>query len=340
MVMRINRSLLNWGVFLVALGGVPLAVEQGWLTSDVVGDLLKVWPLILVGIGLGLMLRWTILAWLGGAIVAATFGIIFGALAAAAPDDGLSSWQGIVPAIALGACGSADGGQATADGDLASATSFAVDVRLSCARLDMSRGAGATWNASARHAGDVEPAIAGTPSELHLSQRGTDEVFVLGHEARTDWLVELPASATLSLAARLDATDGEIDLDGAPVADVAATLNASDLRLDLTDTSGPTPLGLDLALNASSVRLVLPAGSVSGQAKLNASSLDICLPQGAAARIGLTAVLASDDLSDAGLVRSGDAWQTEGYDAAPARVDLSITSTVSSVSIERPEVCA
>ena len=29
--MRINRSLFNWGVFLIALGGVPLAVDQGWI---------------------------------------------------------------------------------------------------------------------------------------------------------------------------------------------------------------------------------------------------------------------------------------------------------------------
>ena len=67
--MRINRSLLNWGVFLIALGGIPLSVDQGWLESDIASDLGQLWPLILVGIGLGLILRWTPLAWLGGALV-------------------------------------------------------------------------------------------------------------------------------------------------------------------------------------------------------------------------------------------------------------------------------
>ena len=52
--MRINRGLLNWGVFLIALGGIPLAVDQGWLDSDVARDLGQLWPLLLVGIGLGL----------------------------------------------------------------------------------------------------------------------------------------------------------------------------------------------------------------------------------------------------------------------------------------------
>ena len=73
--MRINRSFLNWGVFLIALGGIPLAVDQGWLESDIASDLGQLWPLILVGIGLGLILRWTPLSWFGGALVAATFGI-------------------------------------------------------------------------------------------------------------------------------------------------------------------------------------------------------------------------------------------------------------------------
>ena len=80
--MRVNRSLLNWGVFLIALGGVPLAVQQGWADTSIAGDLWRLWPLILVGIGLGLIMRWTPLAWFGGAIVAGTFGLIFGALIA------------------------------------------------------------------------------------------------------------------------------------------------------------------------------------------------------------------------------------------------------------------
>src|SRR4029079_7595365 len=111
--MRIDRSLLNWGVFLIALGGVPLAVQQGFAGSGVAGDLWRVWPLILVGIGLGLLLRWTPLAWLGGAIVAGTIGLIFGALVAGGitgisgacgklgPDAATSSQSGIASSDAF-----------------------------------------------------------------------------------------------------------------------------------------------------------------------------------------------------------------------------------------------
>ena len=41
-----------------------------------------------------------------------------------------------------------------------------------------------------------------------------------------------------------------------------------------------------------------------------------------------------------GLIKRGDSWQSDGFDTAATRVDLSITSTVSSLSVERPEVCS
>ncbi len=97
--MRINRSLLNWGVFLIALGGIPLAVDQGWIEADIARDLGQLWPLILVGIGLGLILRWTAFAWFGGALVAATFGTIFGAAVVALPDDDIANLQGDHPRV-------------------------------------------------------------------------------------------------------------------------------------------------------------------------------------------------------------------------------------------------
>jgi hypothetical protein len=72
---------------------------------------------------------------------------------------------------------------------------------------------------------------------------------------------------------------------------------------------------------------------------LNASSLTLCLPAAAQARFELESTLASDDFGGSGLTSIGDGWQTDGFDTAASRIDLSITSTVSSVSVDRPEVC-
>ena len=54
--MHVRRGFLGWGVFLILAGAVPLAVRAGYLDDDQVGRLWTLWPLILIGIGVGLIL--------------------------------------------------------------------------------------------------------------------------------------------------------------------------------------------------------------------------------------------------------------------------------------------
>ena len=328
--MRINRSLLNWGVFLIALGGVPLAVQQGWADASIAGDLWRLWPLILVGIGLGLILRWTPIAWLGGAIVAATFGLVFGALIAGG-ISGISS-----------ACVGPGSGQTvtTQDGEDTTSAVFLLDVELTCGDLQVERGSAASWSVTAEHAPDEPPSIESSAAELRIrGNRQTEDLFVFSQQTRNAWAVELPATATLSTGVTLNAADGSIDLGAGPVASVSSTFNASDIVIDLARATTPEPARIDLTLNASSGELRLPVGSIIGNVTLNASSLTLCIPSTAEARVELEATLSADDLADSGLAKSGDGWQTAGYATAATRIDLSLTSTVSSVSIERPEEC-
>ena len=92
--MHVRRGYLGWGVFLILAGAVPLAVRSGYLSDDQIGRLWSLWPLILVGIGVGLILSWTRFAFVGGLIVAATFGLMVGGL--------LSTGIGT---LSTGACG-------------------------------------------------------------------------------------------------------------------------------------------------------------------------------------------------------------------------------------------
>ncbi len=329
--MRINRSLLNWGVFLIALGGVPLAVQQGLADESIAGDLWRLWPLILVGIGLGLIMRWTPLAWVGGALVAGTFGLIFGALIAGGFSGISNTCIGV---------GNADT-VTTQDGDLASPTDFAVDLELSCGSLQLDRASDASWDVIATHDESEVPTIEGTQTDLRLRQaEGEGGFFALAQQVRDEWQVQVPATAALSLDATLNAADASVDLGTGPVATVSATLNASDADFDLGSVTTPQPARLGLTMNASSSSVVLPAGSLQGDITLNASSLELCIPEGAEARLRVDATLASDDLGSSGLIQDGDGWQTPGYPTAAIRIDLRITSTFSSLSVERPEVCS
>jgi hypothetical protein len=328
--MRINRSLLNWGVFLIALGGVPLAVQQGWADADIAADLWRVWPLILVGIGLGLILRWTPLAWLGGALVAGTFGLIFGAIVA-----------GGIQGVSIGCAGLGSGeSQTTSEDGPTSAASFSLELELSCGDLEVARAAGDTWSVVAEHGPDDSPAIAGTESGLTIDQGiGPDDFFAFTQQTRNDWTVGLPVEAALTVAMTLNAAAGTVDLGAGPVSAVDGTFNASDITLDLGAATTPTPASLGLTFNASSGRLTLPDAAVSGAMTLNASSLTICLPASAEARFELDSTLSSDDLGSSRLSEVDGGWETEGYGTASTRVDLAISSTVSSIDLERSEVC-
>jgi hypothetical protein len=137
----------------------------------------------------------------------------------------------------------------------------------------------------------------------------------------------------------LNAANGTLDLGEGPVAGIGSTFNASDITLDLGSATSPQPIDLGFTFNASSGRLLLPAGPVTGGMTLNASSLTICLPASTEARIELESTLSSDNLGNTGLSETGGGWQTSGYATAASRVDLSITSTVSTITLERPEVC-
>jgi hypothetical protein len=327
--MRINRSLLNWGVFLIALGGVPLAVQRGWAEASIAGDLWRLWPLILVGIGLGLVLRWTPVAWLGGAIVAATFGLVLGALVAGGVQ-GVSS-----------ACVGLGGGEvvSTQKSGPASGSTFDLSLELSCGEATVTRGAAGQWTLQAEHGPEEAPVVEASATGLSLRQASEDAFFVLSQQARSEWRVDLPSEPVLDVSMTLNAADGTLDLGAGPVARVSGTFNASDIGLDLGSMTTPQPANLSMTFNAASGQLSLPAGSITGSMTLNASSLEVCLPAEAEARFEVESTLASDDLSGSGLVQVGDGWQTPGFDTAPSHVDLSITSTVSSISLVRPEVC-
>lgn len=328
--MRINRSLLNWGVFLIALGGVPLAVQQGWADADIAGDLWRVWPLILVGIGLGLILRWTPAAWLGGAIVAGAFGLIFGALIAGGIQGVSSACIGL---------GSGESGTTSERGP-ATGPEFSLTVELSCGDLEVTRNVGAEWSITAEHGADDVPVIAGDATSLEVEQDGgTQDIFAFSQQTRADWAIGVPAEAALSAGVTLNAATGTIDLGGAPLASLGATFNASDVGIDLGTATTPQPASLGLTFNASSGRLALPSGSLTGSITLNASSLTMCLPQDAEARFELESTLSSDDFASAGLNNVGDGWQTDGFATAASRIDVSMSSTVSTITIERSEVC-
>jgi hypothetical protein len=83
--MRPNRTLLYTGAFLAAIGVALLAADVTPLATDALIGILRVWPLALVAIGVGIALRRTRLSVASGLLAAATPGLVLGVAMAATP---------------------------------------------------------------------------------------------------------------------------------------------------------------------------------------------------------------------------------------------------------------
>jgi len=55
--MRVRSGRLFWGLLLIPLGAIPLLVEANVIDGARLTDAWKLWPLVLVGIGLALLIR-------------------------------------------------------------------------------------------------------------------------------------------------------------------------------------------------------------------------------------------------------------------------------------------
>jgi hypothetical protein len=84
--MKVNRRFLNWGVFLVAAGGVVLVAQGNSVDSEAVAQALRLWPIAVIALGVGLLLRRTRLGLPAGVLAAAMPGLLLGGLVVAAPQ--------------------------------------------------------------------------------------------------------------------------------------------------------------------------------------------------------------------------------------------------------------
>jgi hypothetical protein len=318
---RLRRGFLNWGIFLVCLGAVPLAVQLNVIDRDAAASLLRLWPLILIGAGLGIMLRFSRAAALGGIIVAATFGLLFGVVIA-----------GGFPSFAAACNAENTGTPITRTGTVTG--SMELNVDLSCGEMTVDRAPGGTWSVEV-DAGNETPTIESSGSLLRL-RSVTGGRWPFGSDTRETWHVTVPTEATLSASVSVNAAKVVATLGSGPLGEINVTYNAADGRLDLAGASSAT---LDGTLNASSIGLTLPSGSFTADLTLNASSLNVCSAAGVGLRITYDDTLSSQNFAVAGLVQSGKSWQSANYDPTGTHAEIHISANVSSTNLNPAGGC-
>ena len=322
--MHPDRRLLGWGVFFVLLGTIPLAVQSGAFPREVVAQSWRLWPLILIGGGIGILLRGTRAAAIGGVVTAVTFGIIGGSVLAGAVDIG-----------AVGCGGGPPSGQTFQNGGDLGATA-SVDIDMRCGDLTVRSVDGAAWSISGQADPDDRPDISadGTSVSLDSGSRG---FFIPGiGTSRAKWDVGLPRSSTIDLDTTLNAGQATLALGGAKLGSIDLTTNAGSLALDLQGATVGN--GIELTVNAGETRIVLPSSSLTGSMTVNAGSLRVCV----APDVGLR-LRTNENLTAAfdfpGLTRDGSTWTSPNFASASAKIDLTATANAGSITLNPGSGC-
>jgi hypothetical protein len=324
--MHVRRGFLGWGVFLILTGAIPLLLRFGYLTSDQVGRLWNLWPLVIIGIGIGLILRRTPLDFVGGLIVAATLGLMAGGLLSI----------GSIP-FSTGICGQSgdDGAFPTRDGTFAGPAS--VDLQIDCGDLTVGIGTGSAWRVEGQAADGRGPDIESTGESLSVHSPDASGSFP-DFGRREVWRVTLPDAAPIDLDLRLNAGGTTADLGGARLGNVGLEANAGSATVDLGSVEAIGPI--DATLNAGSLGLILPNLSMTGSIQANAGAVRLCAPPGVALRLHTgESLLGGYDYTGHGLVQDGSTWSTPGFDTAPVRIELDTAANIGSFKLDPEDGC-
>jgi hypothetical protein len=324
--MHIDRRLVAFGLFLIAVGGVMTAVRAGVIGEGAARDAWTLWPLLLVGTGLSIVLAGRPGAALGGIVVAVTLGAMLGGVAA----------TGVFPGAGLcsGNRDRADGSPFSDQGG-ALGTSARVTLAQDCGDLAVGTVSGSTWNIAGRSRDGRPPRIDRENDTLRV--RSPDGgPFDLG--GSSSWQVVVPRDPALDLEVRLNGGEGRLALGGSHLSALAIDANAGSIDVDLRDIAAAGDTRIEVNFGSATIRL--PSLSMTARLSVNAGSAALCLPLGAGLRVTLDSVAASNDFKDHGLVQVGNAWETPGYASAAVRLDLRADVNAGSLALDPTRQCA
>lgn len=319
--MNYHRGLLFWGLALITGGAVALAAQQGYIDRDWLAGAWRLWPLILVAIGLSILVSRTPIAIVGTIVAALVVGSAGGALIAVGPG--------------VAACGGSEPTQlSTEQGAFGDAAQVTLD--FNCGTLVVGTTDGDQWSvASGRQGGD--PArITADRDRLHVESSQNNQWWTGG---RQHWIVGLPAATSYQLEITPNAADSKIDLGGGRFTSVSLSPNAGSVTLDLTDAQVDD---LNLSLNAGSASVIIGKGlSMDSSMNVNAGSIQVCVTDGVALQVTTNAnITFSHNLDEQGLHHAGDTWSTAGYADAADRVHIDLEGNAASFTLNPEGGCS
>jgi len=314
--MRLNDRLLFWGVLLVAVGGVLVASDLRIVDTPTLTELLRLWPLAAVAIGLSLVVRRTRYSLPALLVAAAIPGLVLGSAFAVAPRF-------------AGECGIRDDSASVATTRGTFDRPATVSVRTACGSLDVTTAPGDGWQLDAEDTAGRAPTVESTTGSLSIDGMSHDRSSFIGADAGT-WDLTLPTTDLDSLSLVVTVGQAHVALPGARIQRLVLTANAAGM---VVDASAASVADVSAVVNVGSLSIDLPAASdLTGSLRVGAGELRICAPPGLGLRV--TSPDVSDEVSVAGLEQTSPSWQNPEYTSATHRADLRVSGTFGAIEID------
>lgn len=318
--MSYHRGLLFWGLVLITGGVVALAAQQGYIDRVFLADAWRLWPLVLVAVGISIIVSPTPFAIVGTIVAALLAGSAGGALIAVGP--GMAACGGAEPILLT-----------TEQGRFAD--SAQVTLEFDCGSLFVGPADGDEWMVRSGRQGHGPATITADRDRLHVESGRNDDWWSGG---RQQWIVGLPTATTYQLKISPNAAHSWIRLIGGRFASVSLSPNAGSLHLELADAQVDD---LNLSLNAGSADVIIGYGvSMDASMNVNAGAIEVCLFDGVALQVTTNASITfSHNLDESGLRRTGDTWSTAGYDDARDRVHIDLEGNAAEFTLNPEAGC-
>ena len=317
-----HRGAIFWGAALVTAGLVILAIQQGYVSDEILGEATRWWPLILIGAGVAVLFAGAL-----GSVATLLAGVLLGLLI-----GGLIAGAGSFPT----SCGGGDPGPLRAFDDGSFGGSNAdVELDLNCVTLEVAGGAGDQWVVEADEdaASDLEISSGDRSLEIR-SQEGVS----LG--GRRHVAVAVPADALTNLSTSLNAGEATLDLAGGQWGAIQVDGNATSILIDLSDAVADT---IEASLNAGSAGIQFSDQTDVGSVRLsaNAGEFHVCVPEDVGLQVTIgSSVATGHNLDEEGLTEDGDVWRTANYASADTQIDIVFSGNAAAFTLNPEGGCS
>ena len=292
-----NIGKFIWGIIVLAIGFIFLAINFGFLDSSVWAQIWKLWPILIIVVGVSII-SGAVAKWVQIVLSILVIIIVVGAII-------WSIWP-------LGQENSTST-QTISESINESADEASIEIKTGAA--DIKIGGGSKMLVE----GTVKSNFLSTEVQRKLQDKA-DELTILSHSIRSsfwggknNWDLSLSEDFPIKLTLETGAVDAKLNLAKTKITDLAVRSGASSYEIELGDKS-------DL---------------IKGEVSIGASSLKLRVPKSTGIKITADTGVSSNNFSKEELIKNDNVYETADFDKAAKKVEIELKTGASSIELER-----